>query len=466
VGIVLAVLAVDVSSAGVAGHFSAVEHQILRPTGPPTKSVLLNQPVSTVSANEGAALSSETANRLSGLPIVGEITYREFMREVQASNLTLAAQRYDVPIARAELVAASVRADPTLQTGYGGDVSGNRQVTTYTGSLSQVVVLGGKTSARKAAAKATLQASNALLADYLRTLRGEAADAFIDGVVDELKLERQLKVRERARQLVALNTERLGRNQISQDELMRVRIAELEAQNDLFDAESSLHEILAGLDVFMGAARPQGLIAPEGNLEGPPRAFSLQALVEKAMSRSDVVAAEDQLEEAHAQYQLARANRIPDVTIAGNYSHFTRITNPIDPAPAWDSATITLSVPIPLSNLNGGSIQAAYYQQLKDTSALQAARLQAETDVRTAYEHYALAVAETQQFGMELLHDADRVYKSHLFKLGHGSVSLLEVLDAHKALDQLYLDYYNALSRRAKGLVALEQSAGIWDIDF
>jgi outer membrane protein TolC len=40
------------------------------------------------------------------------------------------------------------------------------------------------------------------------------------------------------------------------------------------------------------------------------------------------------------------------------------------------------------------------------------------------------------------------------------------VLDAHQALDQLHLDYYNALSGRAKALVELEQAAGIWDINF
>jgi outer membrane protein TolC len=108
----------------------------------------------------------------------------------------------------------------------------------------------------------------------------------------------------------------------------------------------------------------------------------------------------------------------------------TRITNPIDPAPAWDSAGVSFSVPIPISDLNSGSVQAAYYQELQAGKSLQATKLQAEADVRTAYEHYALAVEEAQLFASELLNDSDRVYKSRLFKLEKGQVTLVDVLDA------------------------------------
>ena len=73
---------------------------------------------------------------------------------------------------------------------------------------------------------------------------------------------------------------------------------------------------------------------------------------------------------------------------------------------------------------------------------------------------------ELELFASELLNDSHQMYKSRLFKLEKGQVTLLDVLDAHQALDQLYLDYYNALSKRAKALVELEQAAGIWDVDF
>jgi outer membrane protein, heavy metal efflux system len=127
---------------------------------------------------------------------------------------------------------------------------------------------------------------------------------------------------------------------------------------------------------------------------------------------------------------------------------------------------VSASLPITISALNSGAVQAAYCQELQAEKNLEAAKLQAEADVRRAYQHYVLAVAEVQLFGSELLNDSDQLYKSRLFKLEKGQVTLLDVLDAHQALDQLYLDYYNALSGRAKALVELEQAARIWDINF
>jgi outer membrane protein, heavy metal efflux system len=277
-------------------------------------------------------------------------------------------------------------------------------------------------------------------------------------------MERSL---ERAHQLVELNAERLGKGETSEDSVMRARIAELEAHSNLADSESELYQSLGDLAILMGHSDGDGLIAPKGDLEGVTESFSLPQLIDRAVtSRSDVIAAEYAVQSARAAFQLAKAARIPDVTITGAYSHLTRVPNPIDPSPAWESAGVSLSLALTVSALNGGAVEAAYYQTLQTEKTLQAAKLQAESDVRIAYQHYVLAVEEIELFASELLDDSDRVYKSRLFKLEKGQATLLDVLDAHQALDQLYLDYYNAQSKRAKALVDLEQAAGIWDIDF
>jgi outer membrane protein TolC len=450
--------------AGARAQNVPIEQLILKPVGPPTKPV----------GRKRFAESLHPSSTLPNLPIMpGQlritqtITFKEFMRRVETSNLGLAAQRYNVPIAQAELVAARVYPDPSVQIGYGGDVSNNRQVTTYAGSVSQEIVLGGKIGDRQRVADAALRGSEASLEDYLRTLRGQAANAFIDGMIGVLRLQREEKTLQRARQLVELNTERLKKGEISEDGVMRARISELEAISNSYDSESDLHQTLGGLAVMMGVQLTNGLIVPVGNAEQPPRNFDLQTLVDHATAeRSDVIAAQYALEQARANYRLTQANRIPDLTLSGLYNHLTRVTNPIDPSPAWDSAAVSISVPIPLSNFNHGALDTAYYQVQQGQANLQAAKLQAATDVRTAYEHYRLAVAGTDQFASEILRDADSVYKARLFKLQAGTTSLTDVLDAHQALDELYFDYYNSLSREAKALVEVEQAAGIWDIDF
>jgi cobalt-zinc-cadmium efflux system outer membrane protein len=432
------------------------EH-VLTPVGTPSRPILLKPSV-----------PRESVGSLPTVTISSWVTFSNFMQRVEDANLSLAAQRYNVPIAQAQLTAASVFPDPTLQIGYAGDASGSGQVSTYSASLGEEFLLGGKRRYRKDAANASLLASSATLSDYLRNLHEQAAEAFIDGLTDALRLNRMEKSLDRAQQLVDLNVERLRKGEASEDALVRARIAALEAHSALAAAQSDFYQSLGQLAIFMGVTDRDGLIGPKGDLEGVTQTFSLAQLVDKAVtSRSDVVAAEHSLQSAQAEYQLAKAALVPDLTITAGYSHLTRVTNPIDPSPAWEQAGVSISLPIPISSArNGGAIQVAYFQQLQAEKNLQAAKLQAESDVRRAYQRYILSVDEVQLFGSELLKDSGQVFKSQLFRLRKGQTTLLDVLDAHQALVQLYLDYYDALSGRAKALVELEQAAGIWDVDF
>ena len=314
--------------------------------------------------SERISRKPESLDQLPGLPIAGKTTFREYMQRVETSNLDLAAQRFNVPISKGQLLAARIYPDPDFQAGYGGDVSGQRQATTYEGNLSQTILLGGKIGARTEAANATLQASQAQLSDFLRNLRALAANSYIDAVTGLLTLQQQIKALQKAQQLVDLNTRRVEANQTSEDDLIRARINELEERGKVIRYESSLHQTLIAMAALAGDQSDAGLVVPTGRLQIPPRQFSLESLLAEAVSsRSDVIAAARQLDDARAEYQIAKANRVPDLTVGGAYAHETRVTNPIDPAPAWDSLGISLSIPIPLSDLNQGPTEAAYYLQ-------------------------------------------------------------------------------------------------------
>jgi cobalt-zinc-cadmium efflux system outer membrane protein len=463
-------IAASISAISASAQDQSIKARVTSPAGPPRLPQLNtsapeanNRPRSSLASTENLAITEP----LPGLPTSYKITFREFMQYLQESNISLAAQRFNIPIAQGQLKAARIYPDPVFQSGYAGDVSNERQATTYSGQLNETILLGGKIKARSEAANDTLALSRAQLADFLRNLRVQAANTFIDGLSELLILQRRSLALSRAQQLVEVNTEMLAKKEIREDDLLRARIAALEAENDLIGTVSALHQTLANMSLLLGSQQRDGLLRPLGNLDIPQRAFTLDDLIARAVSsRSDVIAASIALENAHAQYRLAEVNRIPDLTIGGVYQHLTRVTNPIDPAPAWDSAGLALSIPLPFSRFNDGNLQAASYTQLQAGVVLQATKLQAQADVRIAYERYALAVAAVKEFEGEMLHDADSVYKARLFRLEEGKNTLVDVLNAHTAINEIYLDYYNALSEQAKALVALESSAGLWDIDF
>src|SRR5262249_3536213 len=162
------------------------------------------------------------------------------------------------------------------------------QASIYTASVGEEFLLGNKRRYRKDAARAAMLATSATLSDYLRNLREQAAEVFIDGLTDALKLNQMEQSLRRAQQLVELNAERLRKGEASEDALMRSRIAELEAHSALAASESDFYQSAGQLAIFMGVGDRDGLIAPKGDLEGVTETFSLAQLVERAVtSRSD-----------------------------------------------------------------------------------------------------------------------------------------------------------------------------------
>jgi outer membrane protein, heavy metal efflux system len=366
------------------------------------------------------------------------------------------------------LVVARVYPNPTFQAGYNGDVSGQKQPSTWSAGLSQTILLGGKIAARTDVAQSGVNVASAQLADFFRNLRANAASAFIDGMTQLLNVERKRRSMETLDRLVQSNTERLRVGDIGEVDLVQSRVSALQARSDLAAAQSTLQQTLVGLAVLLGRQQQDGLWRPSGSLEIGPREFAVEDLAKQALaSRSDVLAARSAVETARAQVVLVRSNRIPDVTVGLNSGYISRSTNPIDPSPIWKSLGLNFSIPIPLSNLvNQGDLQSALNSELQAKQMLAAAELKANTEVRSAYERYTLAVGAVSHYSTELLRDADRVLEAKLYSYNRGSASLLEVLEAQRANNDVYLAYYAALNEQAKALVALEQSAGIWDINF
>ena len=244
---------------------------------------------------------------------------------------------------------------------YGGDISHHKQPTTWGAGVSQTILLGGKIGARTAVANSAVRQSDAQLADFLRKLRADAAREFVDTLAQSLVVRFHYQALRRAEHLIHPGRKRAGfaaRN--LHVNLLRSHIAVLDERDALLTAQSSLRQKLFHLALLMG--RDDQLAYPRGNLDLAPRHFVRDELIAHALaSRGDIETARQAVEGAKAQLQLVKANRWPDLTVQGNYAHFTQSTNLVDPSPAWDGAFMALSIPLPLSNLNtrrvGGGAQ-------------------------------------------------------------------------------------------------------------
>jgi cobalt-zinc-cadmium efflux system outer membrane protein len=122
-------------------------------------------------------------------------------------------------------------------------------------------------------------------------------------------------------------------------------------------------------------------------------------------------------------------------------------------------------VPLPLFNSYRGEFEAAVKTTLQSETTLKSVTLKAEVDVRTNFKRYELAQARLEQYQGAALELADKVLEARLVSYQKGAATLLDVLVAQKADNDVHLAYIGALTERAKALVALEQAAAVWELD-
>jgi cobalt-zinc-cadmium efflux system outer membrane protein len=400
-----------------------------------------------------------------------EIKFSAFLAEVAASNLDYAAQRYNVPIAEAQVLAARVSPNPVLAAGTSGrditDHGENREPANNSVGLTQTIELAGKRGKRVAVARANLAQAAATLEDFFRNLRGTAADAFIDALANRRIAEEKKRSAESLDQLVTANQKRLEVGDIGETDVTQSRVDALQFRSEFLAALSGARVAAVGLEQLLGRNHSSGTLVAVGNLEGPARTLDEEALVQRALgSRPDVMAARRAFASARASFELAKAMRVPDLDVGFTYQDNQRSHNEVAPAPTYASIGVSLSLPIPLWNRYRGELEAARQTALQSEVSLRAVEVRARVEVRQAVARYRLANERVAMYVGGALADAAAVYKAKTFSYEHGATNLLDVLNAEKTENDVRLAYLDALAERAKALVAAEQAAGSWDIDF
>jgi cobalt-zinc-cadmium efflux system outer membrane protein len=398
------------------------------------------------------------------------MAFGAYLGLVLRSNLELAAQRFNVPIAEAQIAIAKIFPDPIVTAGVDSiDVSRVGAPTSITAGVSELIELGGKRGARKAVATAGLGGAQADLEDFLRGLRANGASAFIEALHARLVLQRKRLTLTSLENLVTVNQERLRAGDIGEVPLIQARVEAQRFRSEVTGAEADVRSADLGLALLLGSGGPIAF-TPVGELRTTPRAVDLPSLIAHAREqRPDVVSKQYALAAGRSRVRLAHANRWIDLTLNVDWTHTSEPYGTfeiISPSPAFDALTMTMSFPLPFSRVYRGELNAALAGQTQADWALRSIQMKAEVDVRQAFEKYRAAMDRVALYAGGVLTDADKVLAAILYSYRRGAATLLEVLEAQRTDNEVYLAYADALADYARALVALEQAAGIWDVTF
>jgi cobalt-zinc-cadmium efflux system outer membrane protein len=393
-----------------------------------------------------------------------------YLARVGQANLSLAAQRYNVSIAQAQVTVAKLFPEPQLSGGVGAfDIRFSGAATTYEAGISEEFELGGKRKNRIRAAERAVVGAKDDLDDFVRTLRGQAADAYVNALAARLVLDRKQQTLDKLTQLVQRNEDARRAGSIGDLPVIQARVEADKFRGDLLLAAGDVRRADIALGGFVGTAQP---ITPTGNLKIAPRTFDVAKLIADAKAnRPDVLSARAALAAAEAKIELAHSNIAIDPTVAVGWSHTTTATDPskpysmVAPTIAADFLSATVSIPLPFARRAfKGELEGAIASRGQADQQLRVAELKVEVEIQQALATYQAAIDRLKLYDAGILTNADKVLENTTYNFTHGGGTQLEVLDAARTVDEVYLDYYQALADHAHALIAVEQAAGIWDV--
>ena len=403
------------------------------------------------------------------------IPLREYLDAVVAHNLDLRAQRETEVSAQAGVSLAGVRPDPQFNGGIASKelYAPNRPnaSTATTAGVAFTLETAGKRDARLRAAHSNVRLSETNVAAFKRQLEADAAAAFIDGCSAQATLARKESSLGAMREIVRANEIRMNAGDIGRLELSQSRVEADRFEADVVNARAASKAADLNLATFLGAPREQRFPAREleCSWHDPSIEDDVDDLVRRALAaRDDVHQARAAVENARDNLELARANRWVDPTISLALTNTPRVSPILDsggnitnmPAERSVTLSLTVSVPIPLSRSQQGELTQAGSAVTQAELQLRSIQLKAETEVRQAYVQFSATSLNVQTYGGRVVAEAQHVLEGTRTSYRKGATSLLELLNAQRSADDVYLSYVQALADRANATVKLQLGTG------
>lgn len=393
------------------------------------------------------------------------ITYSQYMVKVDSGNLEYAAQKLNVSMARAQIVAAKVRNDPELGFSYFNNEQSKKKMG-YGGSVSLAQTFTfGKRTAAIGLAKSEFELSEALLADYLRNLHADAAIAFYESLKRKRLLEIKQETYQHVRALAQSDSIRSVKGEIMGTDAIQSNIEAGVMYNELIQTVAEQNRSCAELALYIGNKKNHCLYHPEAELKLPYREFRLSELIEQSKSlRPDLIAAKQNINVAGRALIVTKREGNTDVTLSLAVGHNAEVKNEIAPAPAFNSITAGVSIPIPFSRLNKGKVHVATQRAQQASLLYEQAALGVQNDIMKAYYQYESTVRQVDHFEKKLLQKAQEVLEGKVCSYRKGEISLRDMMNARRTYNEVRVLYYEAIFNYNTALIELERSAGVWDL--
>ncbi len=317
--------------------------------------------------------------------------------------------------------------------------------------VSYLFERGKKRQHRLRAAQDQTAVTESQVADNERSLTFQVASQFIAVQLAESALELAQQDLKSFQNTVNISQERYRTGDISEDDLLKMKLQLLQFQTDASQAQLAKVQGLDDLRQLIGYDSVSADFDVAGSLQYEPVHGNLEDLQAKALTaRPDLRAARQGITAAQSQYALAKAQGKKDVTAQVNYTHVSDA----------NTASLFGQIQIPIFDRNQGEIARASYAITQAQQQEQATSDQVLTDVRDAYESVQSNNQVVQLYQSGYLDEAQQDLDISQYAYRRGAASLLDFLDAERSYRTTELGYRQALASYLTAIEQLREAVG------
>ncbi|HMD19785.1 MAG TPA: TolC family protein [Alloacidobacterium sp.] len=310
--------------------------------------------------------------------------------------------------------------------------------------VSYLFERGKKRQHRLQAARDVTAVTRSQVTDNERSLTFSVASQFINVELAESTLALATQDFESFQNTVEITEARYKAGDISEDDLLKIKLQMLQFQTDVSAAKLARVQGLSDLRQLLGYESITADYDVAGAFDYQPVKGNLEDFEAKAVqNRPDLKAAQQGVAAANSQHELQKAIGKRDVTGQINYTHIT-----------YNTVSLFGQVQLPIFDRNQGEIARTGYAITQAQEQEKFSNGQVLTDVRDAFENLRSNDQIVGLYRSGYLDAAQQSRDISEYAYRHGAASLLDFLDAERSYRSTQLAYRQAL---ASYLLAVEQ---------
>ncbi len=391
-------------------------------------------------------------------PPVVRLNLSEAMALFLKQNLDLLIAKYGIESSKGQQITSRLFPNPVAQI---GNVASFTQGNTLakTGALTlqvqQLFELAGKRGYRIESAGFGVQSAEADFEDAVRQLGFTIKDAYYRVLVAQRRLALAEENRDRFARILDVNTIRFKKGYIAEVDLIRIRLQVVDFQSQVIESIQEGESARADLRQLLrlSPATKLELTTEMDYRRVDPDMGKLRSVALEV--RPDIRSRRAAVSQREADLKLAKAFRIPDVTIGAGYS--------VQGSRGPDNqqmGILNLGVPLPLFNRNQGGIVQAEVGVQSAQAELDRTVNQVENQVDVAYHNLLQSRRLVEAYLAGVLEDARSTFTIVERAYERGGATILDLLDAARTSRTIQQNFIEALFSYQRNLFQLESSVG------